>query len=223
MTGGTARGTVPDVDVACPRCLAPLRAPGLFSSDWWCEAHGAVPPLHAPRSPSQRHLGAVLARTAVPAWLPWPLPTGWVLAGVSAAGDERAPAVAVVVALSGPSLVGGPADVLLVAEQPGVGLGAMLAGQPDPDPGPLVFEGVPSTKVVAVGHPTPLWEVDCPSDRAVYVGEASGCWLWAVVWPSEVVLELHDDVTLLDLRDPGHALDLPFGALSPRLPLGPAG
>jgi hypothetical protein len=55
------------------------------------------------------------------------------------------------------------------------------------------------------------------------VGEAAACWLWAVTWPSEVALELHDDVSLIDLRDPGHALDLPFGALSPRLPLGRAG
>ena len=124
-----------------------------------------------------------------------------------------------VVALAGPSPRGGPADVLLVAEQPGVGLGAALAGLADTDPGVAVFEQPSSTKVTAAGHPTPLWELAAPADRAVYLGEAHGCWLWAVVWPSEVALELHDRVTLLDLRDPGHPLDLPVGALSPRLPL----
>jgi hypothetical protein len=182
-----------------------------------------VSPLHAPAAPSARSLDAVVSRSGVPVWLPWPLPARWVLAGASIVGDDRSPATAVVLALSGPSLVGGPADVLLVAEQPGVGLGAMLAGLADPDPGPQVFDAAPSTKVSVVGHPTPLWELLCPQDRSAYVGEAAACWLWAVTWPSEVALELHDDVSLIDLRDPGHALDLPFGALSPRLPLGRPG
>jgi len=212
---------VPDVDVGCPRCAGPLQPPGLYSSQWRCGTHGPVVPLHAPVQPSSRAVLAVAARSGVPVWLPWPLPTGWVLAGSAHAGDDRAAASAVVVALSGPAPLGGPADVLLVAEQPGIGLGAALAGLPDLDPPPAAFDAPPSAKVGIGGHPAPLWEVHTGHDRAVYVGEADGCWLWAVVWPAEVGLELHDDVVLLDLRDPGHPLDLPVGALSPRLPLGP--
>lgn len=211
------------MDVGCPRCAGPLQPPGLFSSQWRCDRHGSVAPLHAPATPSARSLLALAAASDVPVWLPWPLPAGWVLAGAAHVGDERTAASAVVVALAGPSPRGGPADVLLVAEQPGVGLGAALAGLADPDPAPSVFQPSPSTKVSVAGHPAPLWEVAAAPDRAVYVGEAGGCWLWAVVWPSEVALELHDDVALLDLRDPGHALDLPVGALSPRLPMGTAG
>jgi hypothetical protein len=134
-------------------------------------------------------------------------------------GDDRAPAVAAAVAWSAPAPLGGPADVLLVAEEPGVGLGAALAGLDGPDPDTHVLGGPPSTKVRVEGHPTPLWEVETAADRTAYVGEASGCWLWAVVWPGEVALELHDGVRLVDLRDPGHELVLPFGAPSPRLPV----
>ena len=51
MTADALRGTVPDVDVGCPRCGGPLQPPGLFSSDWRCDTHGAVSPLHAPAAP----------------------------------------------------------------------------------------------------------------------------------------------------------------------------
>jgi hypothetical protein len=142
-----------------------------------------------------------------------------VCAGASFVGDDRAPAVATVVAWSAPAPLGGPADVLLVAEEPGVGLGAALAGLDLADPDPQILAGPPSTKVQIDGHPCPLWEVAAAPDRAAYVGEALGCWLWAVVWPSELSLELHDEARLVDLRDPGHELLVPFGAPSPRLPL----
>lgn len=48
--------------------------------------------------------------------------------GGASAGDERTGARATAVALAGPSPLGGPADLVLVAEEPGVGLGARLAG-----------------------------------------------------------------------------------------------
>jgi hypothetical protein len=54
-------------------------------------------------------------------------------------------------------------------------------------------------------------------DRAVYVGEALGCWIWAVLWPGTAGFLLIDDFVLTDLRDAGHELDVPCGALSPRL------
>ena len=71
------------------------------------------------------------------------------------------------------------------------------------------------------GWPTPLWSVledpDLAHDRSVWVGEAGGAWLWLVVWPETADLLLHDGLSLVDLRDPAFSLDLPFGALSPRL------
>ena len=50
------------------------------------------------------------------------------------------------------------------------------------------------------------------------MGEALGNWVWTVTWPAEVgcLIEL-EDLTLRDLRDDDQALDLPFGAFSPRL------
>ena len=57
---------------------------------------------------------------------------------------------------------------------------------------------------------------------AVYVGEAHGCWLWIVLWPESAGFLLIDDFVLTDLRNVGHELDIPFGALSPRLADSPA-
>ena len=54
-------------------------------------------------------------------------------------------------------------------------------------------------------------------DRVAYVGEALGYWLWAVLWPDTAGLVVQDHMSLVDLRDSGHPLDLPFGAPSPRL------
>jgi hypothetical protein len=63
----------------------------------------------------------------------------------------------------------------------------------------------------------PLWSLDGGPDRAVYVGEALGHWLWAVLWPAAAGVLMLDRLELLDLREPGMTLDLPFGAASPRL------
>lgn len=113
--------------------------------------------------------------------------------------------------------MGGPAELVLVAEEPGVGLGARFAGIEGPDPGD-VTEGAAAAKIHAAGIPTAMWALDgAPSDRAVYVGEALGCWLWAVLWPDSAGFLLIDDFVLSDLRDTGQDLDVPCGALSPRL------
>ena len=123
------------------------------------------------------------------------------------------------VALAGPSPLGGPADLVLVAEDPGVGLGARIAGTDGVDPG-TVPEGAPDAKVLAAGHPTPLWRCGSAEDRVAFVGEAAGIWLWAVLWPPAAELVLLEHVELHDLRSESHAnLDLPIGAPSPRLQL----
>jgi hypothetical protein len=153
----------------------------------------------------------------VPAWLPWPLPASWLVAGFAGAGDERTGARACAVALTGPNPVGGPADMVVVAEDPGVGLGAGLAGLDSVDPG-AGFASAPAVAAASFGnHDFPLWQVASP-DRAVFAGEVEGLWLWVVLWPDSAGVLLVEPIALRDLRDPGQELDLPFGAASSRLP-----
>jgi hypothetical protein len=148
----------------------------------------------------------------------WPLPRGWVVTGVASAGDERIGTSAVAVACSGPAPLGGPGELLLVAEEPGVGLGAHFAGLAGPDAGGLDANTSPQAKLQAAGHPTALWWVPAPPDRAVYVGEAQGNWLWLVLWPASAGALLLERLILADLRDlTGEISLLPVGALTPRL------
>ena len=202
---------------SCPRCGAEVHEPDAWSSAWRCDAHGDVAPLGPAHRPSRDGLYGLLRTAAVPVWVPWPLPAGWLVTGFAGAGDERTGARACVVALSGPNPVGGPGELLIVAEEPGVGLGAYVAGLPGPDPGDDFAAKPPDAGVRFGNHEFPLWHVDAP-DRAVYVGEAMGNWLWLVLWPDTAGLLLVEPLMLRDLRDPGQDLDLPFGALSPRLP-----
>ena len=187
-----------------------------MSSTWDCAVHGSVEPYTAHPSPTTEAVRQTAARSQVPLWAPLPLLPGWTVSGLGAAGDDRSGARASVVALAGPSPLGGPADLLLVAEEPGIGLGARYAGLDVLDPGPP--EGAPDFKLVASGHPTPLWRCAAAEDRVALVGEAGGVWLWAVLWPPAAELVLLEHVELHDLRAEAHsALDLPFGAPSPRL------
>ena len=107
--------------------------------------------------------------------------------------------------------------MVVVAEEPGVGLGAALAGLDGVDPG-AGFGSAPPVATASFGnHDFPLWPVDAP-DRAVFAGEVKGLWLWLVLWPDTAGALLVEPIGLRDLRDPGQDLDLPFGAVSPRLP-----
>ncbi|PKW09882.1 hypothetical protein SAMN05428944_2950 [Streptomyces sp. 1222.5] len=205
---------------SCPRCGGRVRAPGLFADTWQCDVHGAVYPLQPVIPPSVEALNVVVHRTQVPVWMPWPLPVGWLFTGVGYAGDDRSGGRATAVACSGPGPLGGPGELILVAEELGVGLGARYAGIDGPDPGSYMnVEKPPQVKVLAAGRPTPLWHVyRTPDDRAVFAGEALGMWLWAVMWPEQAGLLMYDELVLTDLRDAGAELDLvPCGALSPRL------
>ncbi|MCD0448057.1 hypothetical protein LO762_02425 [Actinocorallia sp. API 0066] len=185
--------------------------------EWGCSLHGPVLPLDPPCPPSTEGLQEALRGARVPFWLPWPLPSGWLVTGFLRAGDERSGVRGSGVAVSGPGLAAGPADMLLVAEEVGVGLGAHYAGLPGLDPGPAADDGPPHAKVTADGRPVPLWAVPGPSDRAVYAGEAMGRWLWAVLWPADAGVMLLDHLQLIDLRAPGMDLDLPYGAPCPWL------
>lgn len=201
----------------CPRCGNELRAPGLWSSAWECPRHGAVHPYMVLTHLGSDAIDHVLGKTKVPVWMPHAMPYGWVCSGVGYAGDERTGAHATATCLSGPSPLGGAADLVIVAEEPGVGLGARHAGLDEPDPGDGVGQGAPHAKVIAASHPTAMWSIPGGEDRAVFVGEAKGLWLWTIVWPASAGVLMYDEVSLTDLRDWPADLDLEFGSVSPRL------
>lgn len=193
-------------------------------SEWRCDRCGPVVPLRVPAHVNQEVVGTVVAelrRGGVPLWCPWPLPPGWTVSGVGWAADERDGPRAGVLAVTGPArIVDGPADLLLVAEAPGVGLASRLAGQDGPDPGPSLAEvmgsDAPYLKLRTGRHPVPLWSVPSGPDRCVYAGEANGIWLVAVAWPAAAGYLLSDGLTLQDLTEwlPG---ELVYGAPTKRL------
>jgi hypothetical protein len=201
----------------CPRCGGQLRAPGLWSSSWECPRHGTVHPYSVLTHLGTDAIDHVVARAKVPLWMPHAMPYGWVCSGIGYAGDERTGAIATATCMSGPSPLGGAADLVVVAEEPGVGLGARHGGMAESDPGDRIDGGAPHAKVNAASHPTALWSVPGPDDRAVFVGEAKGLWLWAVLWPASAGVVMYDEVSLTDLRDWPPDLALEFGSVSPRL------
>jgi len=187
-----------------------------MSSDWRCALHGVVHPYYVAQTVGPDAIAHVKRHAAIPLWIPLPLLPGWTVTGVAHAGDERTGGRATTLACSGPAPLGGVADMVLVAEELGVGLGARYAGVPGPDPGAEFSRATPAAKVRVAGHPTPLWSLPLDEDRCAYVGEALGLWLWAVLWPADAGYVFIEHVELHDLRDnpPG---ELIFGAPSPYL------
>jgi hypothetical protein len=179
--------------------------------------HGAVLPMQPPYAPSSEGLAAVVQDARVPVWTLWPLPPSWLVTGFVQVGDERTGSRACGVALSGPALLAGPADMLVIAEEPGIGLGCHFAGLDGPDPGEVCRASAPNAKMSVQGHPVPMWAVEAAADRAAYVGEAMGSWLWVVLWPADTGALMLDGPELRDLREPGMEIDLPYGAFCPRL------
>ncbi|WP_131765428.1 DUF6758 family protein [Candidatus Protofrankia californiensis] len=201
---------------ACPRCLRTLRPPDLWSSQWRCEEHGEVAPYRVAASSREQALLFLAHAATAPVWVPWPMPVHWFGSGVAWAGDERTGPRATAFAAGGPSPLGGPAEMVIIAEEPGTGLGARLAGLPGTDPERIGDK--PEEKIEAAGHPTALWPVLCPPDRAVFVGEACGVWLWVVLWPADAATLLLEHLVLWDLRTTETlATCLLFGAESTHL------
>jgi len=205
--------------VWCPRCGQPI---SIDADGWWsCSLHGLVPPLSGCKEPSVYVLLEHTTRTRFggrfPTWMPWPLPSLWSVSGVGVVGDRTT--LATVLALSGPDPLGGPGDLVVVAEEPRTGLGAHYAGLDEFEPDPSVFARAADAKVIVSGHPTPLWHVDAADDRAVYVGEASGVWLWLIGWPGlATAAVLLESTTLVDLATITAELDMvPLTGRSPRL------
>jgi hypothetical protein len=206
------------LSVGCPRCSTPV-AP--HDDLWSCPDHGVVVPLWRPAEASYdafvEHLGAT---ARFPTYLPWPLSPGWRVtdfAAVGTIGGGRAAMTCV----SGTSALDGPVDVLVIAEEPGTGLGARIAGTPRDDPGTEVGEGPPTVRVRIDSQTIPLWPVSTAAssgewDRSVVAGEAAGRWLWMVLRPASAVLLLRDDWILRDVSGLGPPLvELPFGGPAP--------
>ena len=187
-----------------------------MSSSWECARHGAVAPLHVWATVGAEQLREAGRSSRVPLWTPSPVPTGWLLSGLATAGDGRTPGHAAALAFCGPSPLGGPADLVLVAEEPGTGLGARYAGEAV-EPGDCA-QGPPEARVRAAGHPTALWRCASAPDRVAFVGEALGVWLWIVLWPPAAELMLIEHIALRDARVDGPAGGLlEIGAPSTRL------
>lgn len=195
-----------------------MREPGLWSSAWRCDRHGEVLPYRQAVRPAREALDAMIVASKVPWWSPYPSLIGWTVSGFGACGDDRTGTRASAVCFSGPSPLGGPVDLLLVAEEPGVGLGERFAGLDAPDPG-AVGDGPAAATVHADGHAAPLWTVQTPyDDRVAMAGEAHGLWLWVVIWPAAASVLLEDHLQLADVREHRVAREaLVYGALSPRM------
>jgi hypothetical protein len=166
-------------------------------------------------------IGADLARVPVPLWSPWPLPDSWMFTGLAHTGAAEADSASVT-SWSGPDLFGDPAELLLVCEEAGAGVGSHFAGCRRSYPGPGVGEGPPHARFVVDNRPVPLWAVDeVASDRAAYAGEASGRWLWVVVHPAEASTLVVEPIQQVDARQLGPEVTLlPVAELSPRLVVG---
>lgn len=184
----------------CPRCGGAVRAPDLVSSRWRCDHDGDIDPLHLVAPVTAGSLASLSGRMTLPVWVLDPAPVGWTLGGLAYAGEERTGTRATMTAWCGPSPAGGVGDVLLVTEEPGVGLGSHYAGHRGLDAGDWVV-GKPDGHVRVRGRPVPLWECgDTPEDRVALVGETDGQWLWMVCWPLLADLLLLEELHLRDAR-----------------------
>ncbi|MBA2454957.1 MAG: hypothetical protein H0V48_00225 [Nocardioidaceae bacterium] len=198
----------------CPRCGLPVRR--LPDSRWWCTTDGAVAALAEVEEPTAYALLRHVAASSFPTWLPWPMPAQWSLAGVGRAGDPQVQAT--VSACVAPDPFGGVADLVVVCEEPGVGLGTRYAGVPGRDVGREISGSPPTTRVSVAGHATPLWWLGGGPDRDGFVGEASGRWLWLVAWPASAGALVTDRLAFVNLHDLSHQIDLiPLTGRSRRL------
>lgn len=136
----------------------------------------------------------------MPLWLPDPMPLGWQFSGLAAVGDDRSRIRATVTAFRGPAPLGGDGEWLVIAEEPGIGLGSGYAGASDPEPAWPPDDPAPA-RIHAFGHPTPLWAVASTfSDRCVYVGEADGVWIWMIGFPADAGYALMEGLSIGDAR-----------------------
>ncbi|HTZ44144.1 MAG TPA: DUF6758 family protein [Jatrophihabitans sp.] len=182
----------------CPRCGSELIAPSLLDSSWRCSTHGQTLPLVEFHRLEESTIAHIRAHAEVPLWLPDPNPAGWRLSGLAAVGDGRTRFRATVAAFRGPAPLGGIGEWLIVAEEPGIGLGASYAGSGGGTPQNSAREQ-PATKILVRGHQHSIWPVlETAPDRSAYVGEAAGVWLWLIGLPSDAGYAVLENLSLSD-------------------------
>ena len=214
------------VQVGCPRCPAPVAESP--PEVWTCPEHGEVVPVWRSTGATYDGFAAHLERAGgFPTYLPWPLGPGWAVTDFAVVAGGGDPARATLTCVSGSSALDGPVDVLVISEEPGVGLGARVAGLSDDrtgdrvDPGAELGQGSPLVKVRLGSYPVGLWSVSTSGtggewDRSVLAGEAEGRWLWLVLRPASAILLLRDDWILRDVSGLGPPLvELPFASPAP--------
>ena len=208
------------LSVGCPRCSALVT--GDHETGWVCVEHGEVAPLWRPAEASYEAFAEhLLAAEGFPTYLPWPMSPGWSVSDFALVGARAGRSRATLTCVSGTSELDGPVDVTVVVEEPGVGLGARVAGTSHDDPGREVGLGRPSVRVRLDRLAVSLWPVSTSGtagewDRSVVAGEADGRWIWLVLRPASAVLLLRDDWILRDVGAAGpHLVELPFGGPGP--------
>jgi len=205
------------LDASCPRCLESLDFSGVD-----CPRHGAQPSLWRPEQASYEAFAAHLARAPdFPTYLPWPMGSGWRVSDFGVVAESSGRPVATVTCCTGTTDPDGRVDVLVVAEETGVGLGGRCAGLAGSDPGDGFGLGPPVVRVRINSQGVPLWPVSTSTaagdlDRSVVVGEAGGRWLWIVLLPASAVLLLKDEWILRDVSGDGpHLVELPIEGPGP--------
>lgn len=208
---------------SCAQCGAPLVAGDQTSpGGWTCPLHEAVElpcwrPVDVTYEAFAEHL--VLSR-GLPTWLTWPLPPAWGVADFGCVGAEGAPARATFATCHGLTAEDGGVSLTVVTEEPGVGLGAHLAGAVHSDPGREAWDQPAALRLRVGGLSVPLWPVPtgpgADEDRTVLAGEAHGRWLWLVISPAAAVLGLADRASLSDASELGpELLAVGFGPVAP--------
>lgn len=207
--------------VECPRCpTALMHEDGVLR----CPMHGTVTPLRRAAAPEYTELVEHLELAGdMPSWLPWPLPLGWAVSDFGVVCPDAGAAVASFMSCGGMTVSDGNVSLTVVTEEPGVGLGARVAGVVHDDPGTQMLGRPVQTRVRAGEATVPLWlvstttegaggaEQEDPWNRAVLVGEAQGRWLWLVITPASAALGIDAWGPLDDMAGRGPELvDLAF-------------
>lgn len=201
----------------CPRCrerLVPADAP--------CPFHGSQPPLWRPEETAYEGFAAHLRQAdGFPTYLPWPMVAGWRVSDFGVVAGLSGRPAATVTCSTSTTDADGRIDVMVVAEEAGVGLGGRCAGLPTADPGDGFGQGPPAVRVRIGSQGVPLWPVSTSGaagelDRSVVAGEAGGRWLWIVLLPASAVLLMKEEWVLRDVSQDGpHLVDLPIEGPGP--------
>ena len=206
----------------CVWCSAPVLESADRPGSWSCPQHGATAALWRPEQATYEAFTAHLqASGSFPTYVPWPMSPGWSISDFGCVSDGRHGATATVTCATGTSELDGPVDVLVVAEEPGAGLGARCAGTRHVDPGAEIHDRAPTARVRIDSQAVNLWDVSIEAthgefDRSVVAGEARGRWLWMVLRPASALLLLRDVWILRDASEVGPPLvELSYGGPGP--------